>query len=196
MKNYFKKLTFLIAGLMLTISLTGCGAKPETTVQGFLDAVKQQDIQKASSFIKKDSSNKEEFKYDNAEQEKMIKAVFSKLDYKLDKTTTSGDSATVKAKITSIDLTRVTTKMVSELLPTLMSQALSGEKQDEKKQNDMILQYMINSINDPNAPKTVTDVDIKLAKDKNGWLIVPNEDLTNAMTGNFAKAAAALSNSK
>lgn len=193
MKKNFKKLIFVIIGVMLTVALTGCSAKPDATVQNFLDALKQQDVQKASGFVKDENSKKDEFKYDSPEQEKMIKAIFSKLDYKLDKTTKNGNSATVKAKITSIDLTRVTTKMVSELLPTLMSQALSDEKQDDKKQNDMIVQYMINAINDPNAPKTETDVEIKLVKDKKGWLIVPSEDLTNAMTGNFQKAAEAMS---
>jgi hypothetical protein len=191
MKKHFKRIVLFMASIILAFSLVGCAAKPDATAKSFLDAVKQQDLSKASTLIKKEGS-KEEFKYDSIEQEKMIKAIFSKIDYTLDKTTKNGDSATVKAKITSVDLTRVTTKMVSELFPTLMAQAFSAEKPDEQKQNDMMLQYMVNSIKDPNAPKTETEVDIKLTKDKSGWLIVPTEDLTNAMTGNFNTAAAAL----
>lgn len=177
--------------VIFTFLFTACTAKPDVTVKNFLDAVKQQDFNKASTFIKREGT-KEEFKYDSPEQEKIIKAVFSKLDYKLDKTTKNGNTATVKAKITSVDLTRVTTKMISELMPTLMAQAFSEEKPDEAKQNEMMLQYMLNSINDPNAPKTETDVDIKLTKGKNGWLIEPTDDLINAMTGNFGKVAATL----
>gem|GEM_PF-4399680 len=47
-----------------------------------------------------------------------------------------------------------------------------------------------NRINDPSAPKTTTDVDIKLIKGDKGWLIEANDDLQNALTGNMSKAFA------
>lgn len=191
MKKTFKQTIILMLACIFVLAFTGCGAKPETTAKDFLDAVKQQDFAKASTLVKNDGT-KGEFKYDSTEQEKLMKAVFSKVDYTLGETTKNGDAATVKAKITSVDLTRVTAKMMSELLPTLMAQSFSSEKPDEKKQNDMILQYMLNSINDPNAPKTETEVTIKLVKDKKGWLIEPNDDLLNALTGNLEKASKSL----
>ncbi|QAA30542.1 DUF4878 domain-containing protein [Clostridium manihotivorum] len=192
-----KKTTYILLSLTLifTLILSGCGVKPDVNAKAFLDALKAQDMSKASSFMKKDGS-KGEFKYDSPEQEKMIKAVFSKIDYKLDESTVKGDNATIKAKITSIDLMRVSNKMISELMPTLMAQALSGDKPDEKKQNEMMLQYMVNSINDPNAPKTQTDVTLELVKDGNQWLVKPTDDLLNALTGNYDKMANSWGNKK
>ncbi len=58
----------------------------------------------------------------------------------------------------------------------------------KKKQQAIVFQHMLNSINDPNAPKTKTDVTIKLVKGDNGWLIEPDEQLANALTGNFYSA--------
>lgn len=195
MKVTLKKFLCLILITVFGFSLLGCGVKPEDTAKNLLDAIKQNDLEKASTYMKKDDSAKEgsteEFKYDSPEQEKIIKGVFSKIDYTLDSTTTNGNNAIVKAKITSVDLTRVATKMISELLPTLMTQALSGEN-DEKKQNEMMLQYFINSINDPNVPKTTTDVDIKLVKENKTWLVEQTDDLTNALTGNFQRMSEAL----
>lgn len=191
MKKTLKQALILMLSCMLLLSFTGCGAKPEAAAKNFLDAVKQQDFAKASTFVNGDTS-KDEFKYDNAEQEKMVKAIFSKVDYTLGETTISGNTATVKAKITSLDLSRIMSKTISELLPTLMAQGASSEKPDQEKQSMMIYQYLLNSINDSNAPKTQTEVTIKLVKDKKGWLVEPDDDLLNALTGNLEKAVDSL----
>lgn len=49
----------------------------------------------------------------------------------------------------------------------------------------MMLQYMLNLINDPKAPKTKTNITMQLVKGDKGWLIDANEELANALTGNF-----------
>ncbi|KAJ49580.1 uncharacterized lipoprotein YehR (DUF1307 family) [Clostridium tetanomorphum] len=187
MKTIFKKLMPAIFIAILSISLMGCGAKPDETAKNFLEAIKQQDIQKAASLVK-DNSSKKELKFDNKEQEKIVKAIFSKVDYSLGEVEKKGDTATVKASITSIDLPKITGKMITELLPTMMSQAFSEGKVDEKKQETMVLEHMLKSINDAKAAKTKTDVTIKLVKNDKGWLIEPNEELINALTGNFYSA--------
>ena len=191
MKSIFKKLMPVIFITLLSISLTGCSPKPDETVKGFFEALKQQDIQKASSFVKYNSSEKDLKidKFDSKEQEKMMKAVLSKIDYSLGEVNKDGDSATAKVSVTSIDLGRISTKTINELLPTLMSQAFSQEKVDEKKQQAIVFQHMLNSINDPNASKTKTDVTIKLVKGDNGWFIETDEQLANALTGNFYSTA-------
>ncbi|EJO5347240.1 DUF4878 domain-containing protein [Clostridium botulinum] len=187
MKSILKKLMPIIFIAILSVSLTGCSPKPDETVKGFFEALKQQDIQKASKYVKQDSSDKklQINKFDSKEQEKMVKDVLAKVEYSLGDVEKSGDTATAKVSVTSIDLGRITTKTINEMLPTLMSQAFSQEKVDKKKQQAVILQHILNSINDPNAPKTKTDITVKLVKDDNGWLIEPDEQLINALTGNF-----------
>lgn len=184
MKSIFKKLTSVVFMTILAVSLVGCGAKPEETAKNYLDAIKQQDIQKAVS-LTKDNDSKEELKFDNNDQEKVVKAVFSKIDYTLGNVKKKGDTATVKASITSIDLPKVTANMMKELLPNMMAQALSQENVDKKKQEAMVYESMLKSINDPNAPKTKTDVTMKLVKGDKGWLIEADEQLVNALTGNI-----------
>lgn len=48
---------------------------------------------------------------------------------------------------------------------------------------------MLNSINDPNAPKIKTNITVKLVKGDNGWLIEPDEELANALSGNLYSVA-------
>ncbi len=178
--------------LLLTLSLsvfflTGCAAKPEDTVTNFMTAIAQLDFDKAVTYLKNDG-NKINLKYDDEDQEKLIKSIFSKIEYQIDNTTKDGSTATVKAKITSVDLPNITTKMFTELLPTLMAQAFSGQPINEDKQDEAIMQYYLNAINSPTAPKTVTEIEIKLVKEKEGWLIEPTDNLFDAMTGNIQKA--------
>ncbi|KEI01521.1 DUF4878 domain-containing protein [Clostridium botulinum] len=187
MKLFFKKLIPLLFVIILTFSLTGCGTKPTKTTENFFNALKQQDIETASSLLQNNTSKKQ-LKYDDAEQEKIVKSVFSKMDYTLGDITETGNTATVKVSITSIDLPKITTKIITDLFPTMMAQAFSQEKVDEKKQDTMVFQSMLNSVNEHNAPKTKTDVTIKLVKGNNGWIIEPTDELLNALTGNFYTA--------
>lgn len=192
MKLTFKRSLCLLVITVLFLSLIGCAStstsKPDSAVSGFFDALKKEDVNSAAKFVKTDSKN--EISYKNAEEEKIAKAVFSKLDYKIESSVVKGDTATVNAKVTTVDLVKITGNMISDLLPTLMAKTLSGEDQNEAETEKLINQYFTNSINDPSASKTTTDVTINLVKseDKKSWLIDPNDDLLNAMTGNLQNA--------
>ncbi|WP_434297466.1 DUF4878 domain-containing protein [Clostridium sporogenes] len=191
MKSIFKKLTPVIFITLLSISLTGCSPKPDETVKDFFGALKQQDIKKASTFINANSFYKElkVDEFDSKEQEKIVKAVLSKFDYSLGDVEKNGHTAKAKVSVTSIDLGKITTKTIDEILPNLIDEAFSKGKIDEKKQQAVIIQHMLNSINDPNAPKIKTNITVKLVKGDNGWLIEPDEELANALSGNLYSVA-------
>ncbi|EJO5347241.1 DUF4878 domain-containing protein [Clostridium botulinum] len=190
MKSILKKLMPIIFIAILGISLTGCSPKPDETVKGFLQAIKQQDVKKAVTFINVKSGYKE-LKIDELdglqgkEGEKVLKAFLSKFDYSLGDVEKNGNTATAEVVITTIDLGKISTKIIDEVLPDIMSKAFSQKKIDTKKQQDAVIQNMLKSINDPNAPKIKTNVSIKLVKDDNGWIIEPDEELANAVSGNF-----------
>ncbi|AJA50032.1 hypothetical protein CPAST_c40020 [Clostridium pasteurianum DSM 525 = ATCC 6013] len=179
-------LMFILTSLVLT--LLACGAKPDESVKNFFEAAKKSDFTTMVNYIKKDV-NKSNFKYDDKDQEKVIKSVFSKVSYEIVSSSVDGKNATVKTKVTSLDLPKIYGKTVSDLMPSLLASAFSNANSDDAK--NQVIQTFINDLNDPNASKTTTEVDIKLVKDnKSGWLIEPNDDLVNAITGNFNKAFA------
>lgn len=190
MKFTFTKSLSLLIITILLFSLIGCSnnSKPDPTVLGFFDALKKGDTASTAKFVKSDSKGM--ITYKDGEQEKIAKTVFSKLDYKIESSVIKGDTATVKTKVTSVDLVKITASMVTDLLPTLMAKSLSGEENSEAETEKLLEQYYINSINNPNVAKTTTDVTIKLVKssDKKSWLIDPDDDLLNAITGNLQNA--------
>ncbi|NFB06915.1 DUF4878 domain-containing protein [Clostridium botulinum] len=191
MKSIFKKLMPIIFIAILSISLTGCSPKPDETVKGFFGALKQQDIKKASTFINVNSFYKElkVDEFDSKEQEKIVKAVLSKFDYSLGDVEKNGNTATAKVSVTSIDLGKITIETIDKVLPNLIDEAFSKGKIDEKKQQAVIIQHMLNSINDPNAPKIKTNINVKLVKGDKGWLTEPDEELANALSGNLYSVA-------
>ncbi|KEJ01479.1 hypothetical protein N494_11095 [Clostridium botulinum A2B7 92] len=191
MKSILKKLMPIIFIAILSISLTGCSQKPDETVKGFFGALKQQDIKKASTFINVNSFYKElkVDEFDSKEQEKIVKAVLSKFDYSLGDVEKNGNTATAKVSVTSIDLGKITIKTIDKVLPNLIDEAFSKGKIDEKKQQAVIIEHMLNSINDPNAPKIKTNINVKLVKGDKGWLIEPDEELANALSGNLYSVA-------
>lgn len=117
-KNLLKKLLALSLLSMVILSFTGCGAKPDATVKAFLDTIKKQDFSAVAKYMS-NKNDKSEFKYDGKEQEQMIKAVFTKLDYEIISTIKNGNTATVKTKITSCDLPKISAKTIADLLPTM-----------------------------------------------------------------------------
>lgn len=184
MKN--KRKLKIMAVILLTLSLVGCGAKPDATVKNFFASAQKSDIAAMTTYISKDTTT-DSFKYTDADQEKIVKSIFSKVSYEIVSSSVSGKNAVVKTKVTSLDLPKIYSKLVADMLPTLFAQAMAGNKDDTQAQ---LMTALTNSINDPNAPKTTTEVDIKLAKGDKGWLIVANDDLINALTGNMKKAFA------
>ncbi|MBU3182188.1 hypothetical protein [Clostridium psychrophilum] len=113
-------------------------------------------------------TNKENFKYTDDDQEKIVKSVFSKVSYEIVSSSVTGKNAVVKTKVTSLDLPKIYGKLITDMMPTLLSQALSGNNKDDSQAQ--IMTALGNSINDPSAPKTTTDVDIKLIKGDKGWI--------------------------
>jgi len=111
--------------------------------------------------------------------------------FELGKEEKYGERATVEAQITSIDLGRVVTGAMNDLMAIAFAEAFSenNDPEKEKKQEAAVEQYFINAINDPNAPKTTTYVKINLVKTNDGWKISKdnNDELISALIGNVDK---------
>ena len=185
------KILKIMSIILISLSLTACGVNPDSTVKNFFISAQKSDITSMATYISKDTT-KNSFKYTDTDQEKIAKSVLSKVSYVIVSSSVTGKNAVVKTKVTSLDLPKIYGKLVTDMLPALFTQALSGNTQDTQAQ---IMTSFSNSINDPIAPKTTIDIDIKLTNVDNKWLIVANDDFQNALTGNMSKAFASATNS-
>ncbi len=172
--------------LITSLSLIACSPKPNDTMDSFLQNFKKQDFKTAMTFVKGNDSS-EALEFENEEEKKIVEGVLSKLEYEILSTEVKGDTATAKVKITSCNLPKILSTTLAELMPTLFASAFSQENVDDAKVEAMMMENLLNAINDPKAPTTVAEINVELVKENNNWLIVPSEDLLNALTGNLSK---------
>jgi hypothetical protein len=182
----------LLLCLILSFAIVGCsGPKPEESVKGYFDALKKQDIQAAQGYMQngvKDIST-------DAQQEKLLKQIFSKLNYEIVSSTVQKDTAVIKVNVTAPDLAIVTGNMFKDLLGQLFTLAFSGTEDIEAKSAQLTEEYFTKALADPQVVVITSEVDINLVKDSNTkkWIIVSDEKLANAVTGNFVTAMKSLS---
>lgn len=176
----------------MAIAVVGCfGASPESVTKDFFSAVKDGDFDTAAIYIKQDSED--EFRDElesgqDLDDKKRAELIFSKLSWEIISTSTEKDQAEVKAKVTSIDMVSVATDVMNKILPLAFASAFDENSNDDKIE-ELTDQYFENAMSDPDAPTITSEITIKLVKEKGDWLIVPDDDLLNAMTGNAGKLA-------
>lgn len=174
---------------LFAVSLIGCGPKPEASLKAFFDATKNCDFEQMSNYI--ETTNEKSLtagKFENTEQEQVIKGILKNVDYEILSTTVDKNAATSKVKVTSIDMLKVYSETLQQLMAVMLPQALSDKKPSDEEMEKTTMQYLLNGINNPNVVKTTTEVEIKMNKVKDKWIITPSDALSDALTGNLSKA--------
>lgn len=186
-----KKLLALIMVVGLSIGvLAGC-SNPKDTVQDFLTAIQKGDFEKASTFVENKDNGYEFGKLNETTDGIDGKAIFSAIakSYKFEKpveVSKKNDTAEVKVKITSVDMSVVMTKTIGEIMPVAFANAFSQDKeQSDKAMQQMMASTFIKNLSDKDAAMATREVTLNLKKDKDGnYKIVSDENLTEAMLAN------------
>lgn len=185
------RMILLVVIVAAGLVLAGCGGpSPEVVVNEFTAALKAGDWEKAATYV--ENQDKTVFQKDIKDEkgEKFARLILSKAAFEIGKAEVSGNQAKVNVKVTAVDMVRVAAKTMSELIPMAIAAAFSQDGA-QKDMEAMVEQYFMNSISDPQAPKTATDTAVNLVKTRDGWKVsANNEEFFNAMTGNMAKAFA------
>jgi len=187
-----KKILQVFLLILTTIVLTGCfGPSPDRVVTDFFSAIKEGNFDTAANYIKSSNSN-EEFrekleKAQDIDDQKLAELLFSKLSWEIISTSKDQNTAEVKTKVTSIDMVRVFTEVMNQIMPLAFASAF--DENSSEKIEELTDQYFMNAISDPDAPTITSEVTVKLVKEEGKWLIEPDDDLLNAMTGNAGKLA-------
>ena len=174
--------TTLIISLVIMV-LAGCGGagpKPTGTVEGFYAALRDGELTEAATYLEEGASL-EAFEFDDPTEEGIIKALFAELTFEPDdKVSVEGDEATVTGKVTSVDLVAVVMQTMTEMLPTLFALAFSDE--EEVDTDALVEKAFLDAIADPDAPKSTTEMSIKLRRVEGKWLIATGENPLSFLT--------------
>lgn len=170
---------FLLAGCALF------GPSPKEVAGNFLAAVQKVDPTEAQRWSEsKDTTPSTLFNQTDPASEEMARAILSKVSFELGQEMINNDQATVDAKITSLDMGRIMAGAMKDMIGMAFAQAFSNDPNAEQQAKTMGQRILLNAINDPNAPKTSSNVKIHLVKTAEGWKVSKdNPELLSALTG-------------
>ncbi|TWT25284.1 hypothetical protein [Planomicrobium sp. CPCC 101110] len=192
-KKIFTSLLFSCLSLFL---LAGCGSQnPSTTVEDFLTAIKKNDFEKAGAFVEGGTGSlttEQEFS-DESEEDlaiTMIENISKKYDFKnLEEVSTEGETAVVKAEITSLDMGSVMTSTMAEVMPLAFASAFDEQTvESEKAFEELTEKTMIKHMTSEDATLATRTVEFNLEKDDEGnYKIKDDENLTEAIFANISQ---------
>jgi len=193
MKKMKKLLTLImVVGLSIGV-LAGC-SNPKDTVQEFLTAIQKGDFEKASTFVENKDKGYEFGKLNETTDGVDGKAIFNAIvkNYKFEKpeeVSKKDDTAKVKVKITSVDMSVAVTKTIGEVMPMAFASAFSEDQEkSDKMMEQMMMSTLIKNLSDKDATMATREVTLNLKKDKDGnYKIISDESLEEALLAN-AKA--------
>lgn len=169
-------------------SMTACTdsdfPKAEESVTGFFKALSEADLKTVETYCASDSGN---FKFTDPKEEKLVKLMFSKTECEILSSVEEGDTATVKVKVTNMDLQKIFEEMFGKIFEEAFDSALEGGEVSDEDSEEKIMKYLEESMSKPDAPVLTNEFDITLNKDngKKIWVIKDNEALMNNLTGNL-----------
>lgn len=191
MKRAVKIIAAVLAALMLTMGFSACGSanSPEAAVEGMFDAIKKQDLEKAEKYV--DLTETKAFITEKAQvtnTDAVLKEIGKKLDYEIISTEqVDENTAKVKTKVTSIDMTAVMKNYFSQNLQNSIS-AIFGAAQPSSE-GDQADSLFIQCLSNENVGTVTNEVDITVVKEEDGWKVKVDSAFNDAFLGGLKSTA-------
>lgn len=200
MNKILKSLLFIVMVIISSLYLVSCNgktgepsedfslSKPEESISKFFYSIKTGDLITAAQYLdKSDKSFNVDLKFNSQTQEKIIKEVFARTDYKIISSSYRSNKAEVLIEITSPDLLSIYNEMNAKLMKPIIDKYLNGnekEKAEAKNEGKKLgMKYLMDVLNSGSYPKTTNKVKLKLMKTGDKWILIMNEDFIYALTG-------------
>lgn len=174
--------------IALVFSMAGCTntnfPKAEESVNGFFKSLSEADLKTAESYCASDTGN---FTFADPKEEKLAKLIFSKTKHEIVSSAEEGETATVKVKLTNLDLQKIFGEILGKVMDEAFNAAFEGEEISDEKMEENLMKYLEESISKPDAPVLTNELEITLNKDKakKMWVIQDDDTFVNNLTGNL-----------
>lgn len=191
MKRAIKIIAALLAALMLTVGFSACGSanSPQAAVEGMFDAIKKQDLEKAEMYV--DLTETKAFITEKAQvtnTDAVLEEIGKKLDYEIISTEqVDENTAKVKTKVTSVDMTAVMKNYFSQNLQNSIS-AIFGATQPTSEGNQADALFM-QCLSNESVGTVTNEVDITVVKEEDGWKVKVDSAFNDAFLGGLKSTA-------
>ena len=192
-----KKLLLVLLTCVMMITVAGCGeaslAASQTSVEGFLTSLKDNDYEKMKSYIAEG-----DYSFDDLADEEtieMFNILFSHLEYNIvtSRETNEGEvevEVTIKAK----DLEKALSNYVVEALRFAFGEALTSDYTDEEMDAKLV-QIFSDVVASDDVETLTNNVNIKVIKQNDKWLVNIDEQLFDSLVGDMSEISEQLENS-
>ena len=176
----------ILVTILFVFSMAACAdsnfPKAEESVNGFFKSLSEADLKTAESYCASDTGH---FTFTDPQEEKLAKLIFSKTKHEIVSSVEEGNTATVKVKVTNLDLQKIFEEMFGKIFDEALNSALEGEEISDEQSAEKMMQYLEESMSKPDAPVLTSDLAITLNKDngKKIWVIQDNDAFVNSLTG-------------
>ncbi len=185
-----KKITLILISTLLVFILAACSSAvtPKEVVEKGITSIKELNLIQIQKYFNTDEISDEndilgeDFEVENME----IFALMTKnISYEVIDEKIDGDEATVKAKITNINMTVIMGEYITQALALAFSQIGQTDVDEDEIQKQME-DLLVDLLSKEDNEMITTEVDVKLNKVDEDWKIDLNDDLVNALFGGLS----------
>lgn len=183
-----RKLVAIFATFALAIvpafGLAGCVNEQEVVKQAVttqLDSLKNADEDQIKQVVGDDTFN--EMKSYGIDPVEFYQACYKKFSYKDTDVKVDGDKATVKLNVTNVDIEKVMTDWMNDVMTYMYS--AEGLQDAQNLSEDQITQKvmgkLVDALGDDSAPTKTADVEIDLVKKDGQWQAADESQIASAL---------------
>ncbi|MGI6005671.1 MAG: hypothetical protein ACOX88_09725 [Christensenellales bacterium] len=181
---------FLFLALLLT---AGCdksleNGSPEEAVTSFFELLQKGRTKKALDYLSEEERDGF-ILYSADTMPDAVTGVLSQMQCDIDADATLVDvanrTATVYVNVRSVDLYTIGAQVIQEILPEIYKDAAIGVVWDDEKAMAAIEGRLDEALESGDVPVSQVQIEIHCVHTPDGWFIVPDNALSNAVTGGF-----------
>ncbi len=172
----------VIVGVIFGITKISSGGKnPADSVTGFIDALKNVEIDKAAGYTVDGKKDSFDIGTDSENAVEMVKLYFKNVQYSVKNTTKEKDTAVVTLEISNKDLKSIISMYTAKALEIALSKLGENANISQADMETELLNYFKTLFDSEEIETVTTTVDVKLNKVDKEWKIVVDEMLRDAM---------------
>ena len=168
----------------------GSTANAEKVVSEMLDAMKKLDFKAVEKYVSLNSIKVTEDENGAiTDTEEILKAAFSKLDYKILSSEKGENGAVnVETEITTIDMQPIVNEYFKNALKFALENAFVDKKVSDAENKQKMTSFFKDAVSKVGTEMKTSKVKIKVSKESGKWKIVPDDDFSEAVTGGIINA--------
>lgn len=186
--------------LLISLGLVVCKSEPvnkydnyssyklEESISQFFHYLKTGDLASAAIYLDKGKEDyNDSLTFKSKTQEKVLKELFKKVDYKIVSYKCKGDEAEVLVELTSPDLLTIYNDMMLKFMEPIIYKYVNGSEMDKVQAKNEAkskgMSYLVDTLNSNSYTVINSKIKLKAIEENDRWVIIMDEKLIYALTG-------------